>query len=433
MKRVLLIAFHYPPLLESSGLHRTLTFSRYLPEFGWEPLVLTAKAHAYPHVAPEHFDLMPRGIVVKRALALDAGRHLSIGGHFLKPLSLPDRWVSWWPAAVLAGLRLIRRYRPDLIWSTYPIATAHLIALTLHRLSGISWVADFRDPMTERDPETGEEFPSDPWVRRVNGWIERPTIRYCSKAVFTTPGAAELYGARYPGAPASRMRVIANGYDEMSFREAEARPGPARSGDGRIVLLHSGAIYPSERDPRAFFGALADLRRTATITPENFKVVLRASGHDEMYRGYLKELNIQDIVALEGMVPYSQALAEMLEADGLLVLQASNCNWQIPAKLYEYLRARRPILAMTDPSGDTAKFLRKEGVGTIVPLDSREDVARGLVDFVARIRAGQASIASDAVIQRHSRKSRTRDLAALLDALSHGREHLRVVRRGSEP
>jgi len=412
-----MIAFHYPPLLGSSGVHRTLTFSRHLPEFGWEPLILTAVASAYPSVAAEHNDRVPKGIVVARALALDAARHLSIAGRTLRPLALPDRWVSWWPAAVMKGLRLIRQYKPKVIWSTYPIATAQLIGLTLHRLSGIPWVADFRDPMNEEDPATGEKFPSDPAVRRVNRWIEQPTIRYCSRAVFTTPGTARMYRAHYPEVPQSRWRIIANGYDEVSFREAESRPRPARTADGRVVLVHSGVIYPSERDPRAFFGALADLRRAGKFTPDNLKVVLRASGHEDKYRTYLENLNIQDLVVLEGMIPYSEALAEMLSADGLLLFQGSTCNWQIPAKLYEYLRARRPILAMTDPNGDTAMALKEEGIDTIVPLDSREDVARALLAFVTRIRAGRAPIASGEAIEGHSRRCRTKELAEVLDSV----------------
>jgi len=409
----------------SSGVHRTLTFSRHLPEFGWEPLVLTTVRSAYPSVAPEQSKLVPKGLVVARAFALDSARHLSIAGRTLKPLSLPDRWISWWLPGVLKGLRLIRRYKPAVIWSTYPVATAQLIGLTLHRLSGIPWVADFRDPMTEQDPVTGEEFPSDSTVRRVNRWIERATIRYCARAVFTTSGTVKMYRAHYPDVPESRWWVIANGYDEVSFREAEARPRPARNADGPLVLIHSGVIYPAERDPSAFLGALADLRREAKVTPSDLKVILRASGHEEMYRSYLEDLKIQDLVTLEEMIPYSAALAEMLSADGLLLFQGSTCNWQIPAKLYEYLRARRPILAMTDPCGDTAGVLTKEGIDTIVPLHSREDVARGLLDFMTRIRAGRAPIANDDAIERHSRRWRTKELATLLDS---------VVRRGgSEP
>ncbi|HEY7419193.1 MAG TPA: hypothetical protein VH593_28680, partial [Ktedonobacteraceae bacterium] len=117
---------------------------------------------------------------------------------------------------------------------------------------------------------------------------------------------------------------------------------------------------------------------------------------------------------LEAFIPYQQALTEMLHADGLLVFQALNCNHQIPAKIYEYLRARRPIFALTDPQGDTAKVLQEAGIDTIVALDSQQDIAQGLLHFLAQVRAGCAPIASDHIIAQHSRKSRTRELAELL-------------------
>ena len=149
-RRVLMVAFHYPPCFGSSGYLRTLKFSRYLPQHGWQPIVLTAHPRAYPQTTAEQLPEVPPIASVTRTFALDARRHLAIRGSSLRIMALPDQWSSWWLSAVPAGLRLVRRYRPAVLWSTYPIATAHLIGLTLHRLTGIPWVADFRDSMTDR-------------------------------------------------------------------------------------------------------------------------------------------------------------------------------------------------------------------------------------------------------------------------------------------
>src|SRR5204863_7150606 len=115
----------------------------------------------------------------------------------------------------------------------------------------------------------------------------------------------------------------------------------------------------------------------------------------------LAEQGLDDIVFLEPAIPYRDALAEMLAADGLLIFQAANCNHQIPAKIYEYLRARRPMLILTDAAGDTAAVVRAAGIDTMAPLDSAEAIERLLVDFIERIRAGRAPIAADAEIARH--------------------------------
>jgi len=409
-RRVLMIAFHFPPVHGSSGVQRTLKFSRYLPRFGWDPLVLTVHPRAYPETTRGQLGDIGEETVVARAFALDTARHLAVAGRYPGWFAVPDRWISWWFAAVPIGLRLIRRYRPAAIWSTYPIATAHLIGHSLHRLSGLPWIADFRDSMTE------ENYPKDPRVRRAYLAIERRAVTHCARAVFTTPGAVRMYAARYPSVPATRWHMIANGYDEENFSDAEAVPG-IRSGGGPLVLVHSGLLYPSERDPTAFFTALQALKRNGRIGAGSIKVILRATGHDAYYRPMLARYGLDDIVFLEPAIAYRDALAEMLRADGLLIFQAANCNHQIPAKIYEYLRARRPILALTDAAGDTAAVLRTAGIDTMAPLDSAAAIEASLSAFVERVRAGTAPVAGESEIARHSRVAGTQELARLLDAL----------------
>jgi hypothetical protein len=185
-----------------------------------------------------------------------------------------------------------------------------------------------------------------------------------------------------------------------------------------LVLVHSGIVYPSERDPRSFFAALSALCGSGTIKKGELKVVLRATGNDDYLRGLIARYGIDGIVTLEPPVPYRSALAEMIAADGLLVLQAANCNNQVPAKLYEYLRARRPILALTDPDGDTAAVLRDAGIDTIARLDSQEAIARMLVRFLELLRPQRAPVAQDATVAAASRKSRTMELARLLDSVA---------------
>ena len=422
VKHVLMIAFHYPPMRGSSGIQRTLKFSRYLPQWGWTPLVLSAHPRAYASKGPDQMADIGHGAVVVRSFALDTSRHLSIRGRYPACLALPDRWSSWLLGAVPAGLRLVRRYRPQVIWSTYPIATAHLIGLTLRRLTGLPWIADLRDPMTDVD------YPADPLTRTVFRWIEARTVRHCSVAVCTTPGAIVAYRARFPQIPAERFALIENAYDEDNFTQAETatadRAGEvqaataAASAARPFTLVHSGVIYPSERDPRPFFAALSVLRAAGELAPGRFHVILRATDHDDWLRPLIDSHRIADLVTLSPRVSYRAALAEMLAADGLLILQARNCNHQIPAKLYEYLRARRPLLALTDPAGDTAGALRKAGIDTIAPLDSTGDIVAALRRFMALAVAGAAPLATPETIAAHSRQARSRELADLFERVA---------------
>ena len=408
MKRLLMIAYHFPPFAASSGIQRTLGFARHLPTFGWEPLVLTAHPRAYEHRDSGHIAL-PAGTVVEAAFALDAARQLSVMGRYPGFAARPDRWISWWLGAVPKGLAMIRKYRPDAIWSTYPIATAHKIACTLQRLSGLPWIADFRDPMAQdgypEDRKTWESF------RR----IEEATLRRASRALFVTEGAARMYRERYADLPGSRIGVVENGFDEQSFPELpqEAEQGPLVP--GKVTLLHSGVVYPSERDPTKLFAALAALAKEQPAIAETLRVRLRASGHEMLLRKLVEAAGVGHIVELAPAIRYHAALQEMLRADGLLVLQASNCNDQVPAKVYEYLRCARPIVGLTDPAGETAALLRRAGVDAIARLDSEEEIGSLLRRFLGQVARGGCRAPDAAFARSGSRRARTEQFVHLLD------------------
>lgn len=409
-----MIAYHFPPLRGSSGIHRVLAFGRYLSEdHGWKPTVLTLHPRAYPETSDDLVRDIAPGIEVVRAFGLDTARHLSIAGRYPLRLALPDRWISWWIGGTLTGGRLIRRQRPDVLWSTYPIATAQAIAHTLHRRSGIPWVADFRDPMTEATHPSLRPL----WESRRK--IENRVVQRCAKVVFTTKGTAEMYAQRYPMLPRDRWAVIENGYNEDAFLDAERER--SRAPRREIVLLHSGVIYTVSRDPRPFFAAVRRLRSSGAIRPGEVRIVLRASGDEADFGRLLREYGIDDVVFLEEAIPYRRALAEMMDVDGLLLFQSPDSNHQVPAKVYEYIRARRPILALTDPASDTADVLRGAGVGTVARIDSEEEIVAALPRFLDTIRAGTFRPAPEEAIERHSRRARARELARILDQVCESR------------
>jgi hypothetical protein len=413
MKRVLMVAFQFPPFSGSSAIQRTLRFVQHLPTYGWEAIVLTANARAYEALSADLMSAIPSGTVVERAFALDARRHLSIAKRYPAFLARPDRWFTWRFRAVAAGRRLIKRYRPAAIWSTFPIATAHLIGSRLQQSSGLPWLADFRDPMAQ------EGYPADPATWASYKAIEEDALHRARFSVFTTPGAARVYGERYPGVRRDRIKVVENGFDEESFVAVEAAGRLELPLDpGRLTLLHSGAIYPVERDPTQFFAALGELKREGVISAERLRVRFRASGHDELLRRLASSHDVEEMLELPGAIGYRQALDEMHRADALVVLQAANCNEQIPAKLYEYLRAHRPIIGLTDPAGDTASTMRAAGVETIAPLDSAREIADLLRRMVAALADGRAQMPRAEAVARCSRAMRASELASLLDEAS---------------
>ncbi|MBN8279291.1 MAG: glycosyltransferase [Gammaproteobacteria bacterium] len=410
-RRVLAIAYHYPPIQGSSGVHRTLAFSRYLPEFDWDVTVLSAHLRAYKNQRAENLDLIPPHVRVVRAQAWDTVRHLSIGGQYPRFLALPDRWQTWIAGGVLAGLRAIRRDGVSAIFSTYPIASAHAIALVLHRLTGLPWIADFRDPMYQ------ENYPPEPLVRRSYRWLEAQVFRHARTILVTTPGTADYYVRRYGPATRARIRVVPNGYDPEAF-PADLPPPPARLpavGDRPLVLLHSGILYPMERDPEPFLRALASWLASQPPGADAVRVVFRGSVHGATFQPLVDRLGLGGIVSFPPALSYREALQEMLGADALLVFQADNCNSQIPAKVYEYLYTGKPVIGITDPAGDTGRLLLDTGVGTVAKLENEADIRRLLASSIPMLRAGSFPLPDRAAVLALSRHGRTAELAAALD------------------
>ena len=413
MKRVLMIAYHFPPLAGSSGVQRTLRLVQHLPRFGWEPLVLTVHPRAYERTDDELLAAIPPGTVVRRAFALDTSRQLAIRGRYVGALARPDRWVSWRFGAVREGLRMIRDFRPELIWSTFPIATAHLIGAELQRRSRLPWFADFRDPMAQ------DGYPTDPRIWKSYKAIEERAIESAALNVFTTAGAArhcrESYRTLHPDI-GQRIAVLENGYDEQAVTQAAV---PADSllplNPGALTVLHSGIVYPAERDPAPLFEALARLRQAGVLRPERFRLRLRAAVHEDLLRDLAARHGVEALVEICPPVGYREALREMLRADALLVLQGANCNTQIPAKVYEYLRAGRPILCLADPAGDTAAMLRGAGIGGAVRLESADEIAAALPPFLAEVNAGRAPLADAQAVRAASREARAETLALWMD------------------
>lgn len=405
-----MIAFHFPPVAMSSGHLRTLGFVRHLPELGWEPVVLSANRAAFPCSDIANNQLIPENCRVHRAFALDTRRHLGIAGKYPGILAQPDRWISWWPAAVWQGMRLIRRHRIRAIWSTYPIMTAHCIADSLSRMAGLPWVADFRDPVAS-SASAANKFAVSAQRR-----CEERVLNRATKVVFTTPSAMQDYATRYTSAFRDRrLAVIPNGYDESAY---SSFPAGSRRQPGRpLRLVHSGLLYPDGRNPVPFFNALARLKSAGIFSEDDLEIVLRASGSEDLYAEEIRRLGLARMITLAPPITNREALIEQANADALLLFQGAMFDRQIPAKAYEYLRIGHPIFAMVGENGDTAALLRETGGAELAPLDDISLIETRFREFIQALREGRSPKVDEAVVRGYSRRRGAVSLAGLLDGI----------------
>lgn len=258
-RRVLVIAYFFPPL-GGAGVQRTLKFVKYLPEFGWRATVVSTRSRIYPSRDEALVSEIPADTRVVRAPAVPVARYAAIVLHKLGLMRLkayvswPDGGLGWAPAALIAAAREARRERPDVIYSTSAPYGGHLVALAVHRLTGIPWVADFRDEWAA-DPHATDRPRPLAWL---NGRIERAIRRHAARTVVV---------ADYFQLAGDGPRVtITNGVDPADVPEADGTP-PAH----RFRLTYVGTVYGTI-DLAPVTAALERLIAAGEIAPEELEL-----------------------------------------------------------------------------------------------------------------------------------------------------------------
>ena len=408
MKKLLVIANPYPPMA-SAGTTRVVRFVRHLPHEGWEPAVLTAKATG---PAAE-----PPGVRAARA-AVPWPRQLLGGGRrstkINRWVAVPDPYAAWVGPAVIKGRELLRRERFDVLFSSSPRASVHLVAATLARQAGLPWLADYRDPWStyqfRRYPTAAHRAAH----TRLEAWA---LSRAAAVTAVNQPIVDDLV-ARHPWLT-GRAHVLPNGFDRTET------PVGVSLGDG-FWLVHTGRLYGREQQVAAFLEALAAM-------PPDVKALF--VGVDESrVRPDADRLGLGDRVRIEPLVPLPVALGYQRTADALLLVNGRRPE-SMSSKVFEYLQAGRPVFAIS-PAGSAARALFAEvGGGTCVLPD--DSMRKPLAAFVAAVRKGAAPVADPAALERYELGRLTAELAAILDELAgqppaagpHGEAHSRETGR----
>jgi glycosyltransferase involved in cell wall biosynthesis len=415
LKHVLIIAFHYPPESSSSGVLRTLKYSRYLRTYGWRVSVLTLREDAYAIRDERLVAQIPSDTRLIRTGHVELRRKLSVAGRYPSILATPDAWIGWFPFAVRAGLKSTRQDPVDVVYSTSPYATAHLIAWRLSRSLGVPSVVDFRDPWFEEPPESGTPALKHWFARR----LERCVIERAAHVIASTPALRDVFRSRYRRVGDARFSCIPNGYDEADFTEIDAA-GPAAN--DRLEILHAGSINPEFRDPRPLFEAVGRLIAAGQFAPQ--EICLRFVGPGDYadspeMTSCIERAGLKGSVVFGTRVDYRQSLQSMRRASVLLLLQDSEDTASlVPAKLYEYLRMRRPVLALVRPgaAGDVMSLVG--GGWSVNPRDAAQ-LDRALQFMVTLWRTGELAsrVADMEALQQFDRKLLAGRLAAILDSV----------------
>ena len=380
-RRILIFAYFFPPL-GGAGVQRIVKLAKYLPAEGWDPTIVTARAGDYwmtdGSLAAE---LGPRVRVVRTAaptgLALLRRFSPAASGHG-KPVRssvgvirrlrgvaswvfVPDSYLGWLPFACRAGAALLAREPFDWILTTSSPDSAHLIGLRLAAHHGVRWAADFRDPWTRRlsfRPPTA-------WHRRRHERLEAEVLARADLVTFTSEETRRDYALRVPARVAAKFAVLTNGYDEEDFTGLDEIAAPR----AHLEIVHAGQLNP-ERPARPF---LLGLRRFLDVRPEA-RGRVRARFIGPAYaqdRADIERLDLAREVVIEAPRPHREIVRAMRAAHVLLLMEHASERGALilPGKIFEYLRAGRPILGLL-PRGAAWDLIDRLGAGrTYLPAD----------------------------------------------------------------
>lgn len=443
MRTVLMIAYFFPPL-GGVGTQRAVKFARYLPEFGWRPVILSVQGSPYPFFDPELMAEVPAGLPVYRACTVEPEhlhnllrrclpRNKSAGpaatsdklGSGKSPASLaarlerwlfvPDGRVGWLPFAITLGKRVVHTERPSVIFSTSAPYTAHLIASRLAESRRLPWLMDLRDPWVDNHFHT----PPTQWHRSLIQSLETRCVRRADRVICVTPLMSEEMRHRYPDQPMGKFLTVTNGFDAVDF-EPDLAPGSEY-----FLIRHMGSLYAGRSAVPFLRGLVLALEQMPSLG-EYLKVEFVGSidqRNQQDLNAFITAHNLEPLVSSHPFVTHHQAVRLMQQSQVQLLILGEGVDVDriYPAKLFEYVGARRPILAVVPP-GVTETLVKDLKAGIVADPDDAQSVADAVLEFYARFQQGQLRDWAPQGIAAYERRHLTQQLASILDALAAERD-----------
>ena len=431
MKKVLIITYYWPPS-GGAGVQRWLKYSKYLPEYGWEPVILTVdpKYAAYPQQDKDLINDIPQNLEIHYTKAstwiswvyknITGKEEIPYGGFANEPdpgflqkifrfirgnFFLPDARAGWNRYALRKGLEIIKSSQIGTIITTSPPHSTQLIGLKLKNKLNIKWIADLRDPWTDIYYR-GEMYESY-LAKIINVSLESRVLNSADRIIATCNSTRDLFRSKLPvNKSREKILTITNGFDEEDFA------GKDKIKPDRFLITYLGTFAQN-------YNIDVLIRASQNLyNQKNIKVNLRFIGKtDERSAGNLKE---KDFLSAE-ILPYvehKKALEFLLRAAALLIVIPSRnkAEEMIPGKLFEYIASGRPVIAIGPKEGDVAEILKTTTSGRIFENEDYKELEDYIVEIFDNYNRGSFEPDSISVAQ-FSRRNLAREIGSVLDSL----------------
>lgn len=425
MKKALIIAFEFPPLA-SGGVMRCTKYVKYLRNYGWEPVVLTVDESAHSGSLLDHHLLeeLPAGISFHRTPYIDFDvlfqrdaqssallriyQTMDAGFPGIFGFAKPDKNITWYPAALEKAKEIISEESIDLVYTDSPPNSTALLGYKLKEIYNIPWIADFRDPWSLDDlayENMGSSIHES--AREMDMVLEKIILEKCDQLIVVSEKLKEKYINRLH-IPDNRISVIRDGYDEGDFQDVV----PEKEADKEFFnIKYMGSFYGSY-NPSVFLKALDHLVTGHGVSDIRFHVIGHGSKWIRQNRDKFNLHRLEPFIKTEEHMDLKQCLSRMLNSDLLLAVSPPEMDYNVPQKIYTYMKLGAPIFAVMPEKGEAASIIREAGAGYIVDSKAVHQVKNKLHELYLSWKQGALSTQSDtAVIAGYDKRHLTGKLA----------------------
>ncbi|MBS1904427.1 MAG: hypothetical protein JSS75_12035 [Bacteroidetes bacterium] len=428
---VLVIAYYFPPM-GLSGVQRTLKFVKYLPQFGWKPIVLTTPVDTPYYAFDDSLmqdleeEIRAQNVTVYRTEADPSIKRAQKSGRVLKLprqnwqrlrtklvqiFRQPDSRIGWKDIALKTAEQIFEEHQIDAIFSTAPPYTDFLVARELQARYNVPYLIDYRDGWVD-NPVLN--FYLTPFHRKKARQMEYDVIRASSSITTANRRMKEILLENYLFLDWNDVTILSQGFDADDIARAIPLANALRQPEV-FRLTYAGAFYVG-RSPKAVFEAvreaIAEKPELASVVELNFVGVLQKE-----YRKLAKKMKIEHLLAEQGYVPHLESVAHLLASDVLWMTMSDDLS--APGKLYEYFGTHKPILGLVPKQSHTERQLLEYGNAMLAEPDDVGAIKKAILELFDRWKRGALDRAVDeSFVSRFDRRSITKDLATQLTFMS---------------